>query len=205
MCVQAGTLSGNPLAMTAGIKTLQILERPGTYEYLDKITGRLVNGIIDAAHKAGHACCGGHIGGTPLLCSIAGAYVLMQEPISHQPSLYRCGLSHPNSMLRAEVARLTHCACIECSQNASIEQSFDIGAAFVRIPASSQQCESMAALPYAVADLCLPACLRTFIYWWTAMDGQFQGLMPFTMTSMLFGSSATAQWTIVLFEASSRC
>lgn len=49
--------------MTAGIKTLQILERPGTYEYLDKITGRLINGIIDEARKAGHACCGGHIGG----------------------------------------------------------------------------------------------------------------------------------------------
>jgi glutamate-1-semialdehyde 2,1-aminomutase len=29
---QAGTLSGNPLAMTAGIKTLEILNRPGTYE-----------------------------------------------------------------------------------------------------------------------------------------------------------------------------
>jgi glutamate-1-semialdehyde 2,1-aminomutase len=35
---QAGTLSGNPLAMTAGIKTLELLQRPGTYEQLDKIT-----------------------------------------------------------------------------------------------------------------------------------------------------------------------
>ncbi len=35
--MQAGTLSGNPLAMTAGIKTLEILARPGTYEYLDKV------------------------------------------------------------------------------------------------------------------------------------------------------------------------
>ena len=62
--MQAGTLSGNPLAMTAGIKTLQILERQGTYEYLDKITGRLINGILDAARDAGHAVCGGHISGT---------------------------------------------------------------------------------------------------------------------------------------------
>lgn len=37
-----GTLSGNPLAMTAGIKTLEILDRPGSYEYLDKITSRCV-------------------------------------------------------------------------------------------------------------------------------------------------------------------
>ena len=61
--LQAGTLSGNPLAMTAGIVQLQILERPGTYEYLDKITGRLINGLLDAARDAGHEVCGGHISG----------------------------------------------------------------------------------------------------------------------------------------------
>merc|ERR1711920_1154261 len=60
---QAGTLSGNPLAMISGIKTLERLKEPGTYEYLDKITGKLVNGIINAAHDAGHAFCGGHIRG----------------------------------------------------------------------------------------------------------------------------------------------
>merc|ERR1712151_599463 len=60
---QAGTLSGNPLAMTAGIETLKKLKQPGTYEYLDRITGRLINGILDAAREAGHAVCGGHISG----------------------------------------------------------------------------------------------------------------------------------------------
>ena len=60
---QAGTLSGNPLAMTAGMKTLEILGRPGAYEYLDKITGRLINGILDAAKEAGVDMCGGHIAG----------------------------------------------------------------------------------------------------------------------------------------------
>jgi glutamate-1-semialdehyde aminotransferase len=38
--VPPGTLSGNPLAMTAGIKTLEILDRPGSYEHLDKVTSR---------------------------------------------------------------------------------------------------------------------------------------------------------------------
>ncbi|MDP8935174.1 MAG: glutamate-1-semialdehyde 2,1-aminomutase, partial [Cyanobacteriota bacterium] len=38
---QAGTLSGNPFAMTAGIKTLELLQKPGTYEQLDKITKKL--------------------------------------------------------------------------------------------------------------------------------------------------------------------
>lgn len=58
---QAGTLSGNPLAMTAGIKTLEILSRPGSYEYLDKITGRLVNGLFEIGKEHGHDVCGGHI------------------------------------------------------------------------------------------------------------------------------------------------
>ncbi|WP_414567725.1 glutamate-1-semialdehyde 2,1-aminomutase [Nostoc sp. CCY 9925] len=60
---QAGTLSGNPLAMTAGIKTLELLQRPGTYEYLDRITKRLTNGILEIAKQTGHAACGGHING----------------------------------------------------------------------------------------------------------------------------------------------
>lgn len=61
--VQAGTLSGNPLAMVAGIKTLEILARPGAYEYLDKMTGKLINGIVKAGKDAGHAITGGHING----------------------------------------------------------------------------------------------------------------------------------------------
>ena len=60
---QAGTLSGNPLAMTAGIKTLEILARPGAYDYLDRITGRLINGLLEAGRETGHAMCGGHISG----------------------------------------------------------------------------------------------------------------------------------------------
>ena len=61
--LQAGTLSGNPLAMTAGLKTLEILDRPGTYEYLEKITNRLITGLLAAARDAGHEVCGGHISG----------------------------------------------------------------------------------------------------------------------------------------------
>lgn len=60
---QAGTLSGNPLAMTAGIKTLEILKRPGSYEKLHALTERLINGILKEGKAAGHAVCGGHISG----------------------------------------------------------------------------------------------------------------------------------------------
>ncbi|MFM7405861.1 MAG: glutamate-1-semialdehyde 2,1-aminomutase [Cuspidothrix sp.] len=58
---QAGTLSGNPLAMTAGIKTLELLSKPGTYEYLEKITQKLADGLLKVAQDTGHAACGGHI------------------------------------------------------------------------------------------------------------------------------------------------
>ncbi|MEH1813580.1 MAG: glutamate-1-semialdehyde 2,1-aminomutase [Nostoc sp.] len=60
---QAGTLSGNPLAMTAGIKTLELLQQPGTYEYLDRITKRLTEGMLEIAKETGHAACGGQISG----------------------------------------------------------------------------------------------------------------------------------------------
>lgn len=60
---QAGTLSGNPLAMTAGIKTLGLLHQPGTYDYLDRITKRLADGMLQVAQETGHAACGGQISG----------------------------------------------------------------------------------------------------------------------------------------------
>ena len=77
-CLQAGTLSGNPLAMTAGLKTLEILDRPGSYEHLDKITGKLIDGILKAGRDAGHAVSGGHISGqcasfTPSLTDVFDA------------------------------------------------------------------------------------------------------------------------------------
>lgn len=60
---QAGTLSGNPLAMVAGIKTLEILARPGSYEHLERITKKLIDGILAAGKETGHAMCGGNISG----------------------------------------------------------------------------------------------------------------------------------------------
>jgi len=50
---QAGTLSGNPLAMTAGIETLKILSEPGAYEKLERSTDMLCAGIRTAFGKAG--------------------------------------------------------------------------------------------------------------------------------------------------------
>jgi glutamate-1-semialdehyde 2,1-aminomutase len=52
---QAGTLSGNPLAMTAGIETLKILSAKGTYKKLERLSALLEKGLKDAAKKAGIA------------------------------------------------------------------------------------------------------------------------------------------------------
>ena len=60
---QAGTLSGNPLAMIAGIKTMEILKRPGSYEHLEKVTSKLIAGILAAGKEFGHPICGGSISG----------------------------------------------------------------------------------------------------------------------------------------------
>ena len=58
---QAGTLSGNPLAMTAGIKTLELLGKPGTYEQLEQMTRKLSEGLLRIAKEAGHEVTGGSI------------------------------------------------------------------------------------------------------------------------------------------------
>ncbi len=60
---QAGTLSGNPLAMTAGIKTLELLKQEGAYERLETTTKRLISGILQAAEEAGLQITGSSIGG----------------------------------------------------------------------------------------------------------------------------------------------
>lgn len=50
---QAGTLSGNPLAMAAGLATLEALHEPGVYEKLEALATRLVDGLVAAAASAG--------------------------------------------------------------------------------------------------------------------------------------------------------
>ncbi len=50
---QAGTLSGNPLAMTAGLTTLRLLKNPGVYKELEAKSARLAQGLAESADKAG--------------------------------------------------------------------------------------------------------------------------------------------------------
>jgi glutamate-1-semialdehyde 2,1-aminomutase len=50
---QAGTLSGNPIAMQAGLTTLELIDEPGFYELLEQQSGKLVDGLQLLADKAG--------------------------------------------------------------------------------------------------------------------------------------------------------
>jgi glutamate-1-semialdehyde 2,1-aminomutase len=61
---QAGTLSGNPLAMAAGLATLTYLRehRREIYPRLDRLSGELANGVAAAAKKAGAAICYNRVG-----------------------------------------------------------------------------------------------------------------------------------------------
>ena len=49
---QAGTLSGNPLAVSAGVATLTELQKPGVYEQIDRLASRLTDGISAAFRDA---------------------------------------------------------------------------------------------------------------------------------------------------------
>jgi len=65
---QAGTLSGNPLAMAAGLETLRRLSRPDTYERLEGLTHRLASGLRAAAEEAGVPLT------APAVCGMFGIY-----------------------------------------------------------------------------------------------------------------------------------
>ncbi len=59
---QAGTLSGNPLAMAAGIATLEQIKQPGFYESLDAVSEMLIDGLTAAIQRTGIKARAGRVG-----------------------------------------------------------------------------------------------------------------------------------------------
>ncbi|NBT81436.1 MAG: glutamate-1-semialdehyde 2,1-aminomutase [Betaproteobacteria bacterium] len=71
---QAGTLSGNPIAMAAGLATLDLIAAPGFFAALSASTTRLVQGLVDAAASHGIAFSARSVGG------MAGMYFMARAP-----------------------------------------------------------------------------------------------------------------------------
>jgi glutamate-1-semialdehyde 2,1-aminomutase len=74
---QAGTLSGNPVAVAAGLSTLKLLQAPGFYERLGEMTAKLVSGLKQRADDAGVPFSAQAIGG------MFGVYFSAQTPTSY--------------------------------------------------------------------------------------------------------------------------
>jgi glutamate-1-semialdehyde 2,1-aminomutase len=73
---QAGTLSGNPVAVAAGLATLAAISEPGFYARLAASTERLVKGLTQAAADAGVTFCADSVGG------MFGLYFAARPPAS---------------------------------------------------------------------------------------------------------------------------
>ena len=81
---QAGTLSGNPVAMAAGLATLEGLSAPGFHAKLKTSTDRLVNGIKDAARKAGVPLSTNHV------CGMFGLFFTSDRQVTSYAEATAC-------------------------------------------------------------------------------------------------------------------
>ena len=91
---QAGTLSGNPVAVAAGMATLDIIQRPGFYEKLSAQTTKLIDGLSTAAAEAGLAFCGDSLGG------MFGIYFTETVP-GNYAEMMSCNKAHFNQFFHA--------------------------------------------------------------------------------------------------------
>jgi len=83
---QAGTLSGNPVAMTAGLKTLEIISRPEFFEDLSARTEQLVSGLLAAAEANQVALTANRVG------AMFGLFFTDQERVTSFSEVNRCDL-----------------------------------------------------------------------------------------------------------------
>jgi len=90
---QAGTLSGNPLAMSAGLATLQALEQPGVYGELERLGARFEAGLQDVLQASGQPGCVQRVGSVLWLCLQAGELPRSLGAIE-EPATKRYGRLH---------------------------------------------------------------------------------------------------------------
>ncbi len=85
---QAGTLSGNPLAMSAGLTTLEIISEPGFYEQLTQRTTQLLDGLSQLAKDADLAFSTNQVGG------MFGLFFSEETNISRFEQVMQCNQEH---------------------------------------------------------------------------------------------------------------
>ena len=95
---QAGTLSGNPLAMSAGIATLDLLSAPGFYEALDACAKRLGDGITKVLRESGASATEGRVGSLLTL-------FFLSEPVRDYADAKKCDTRRFASFFRAMLER----------------------------------------------------------------------------------------------------
>ncbi len=81
---QAGTLSGNPVAMAAGLKTLELISKPDFYKTLTKTTEKLVSGIKERANQAGIAMTSNQVG------AMFGLFFSKEEKVTGFSQVMKC-------------------------------------------------------------------------------------------------------------------
>jgi glutamate-1-semialdehyde 2,1-aminomutase len=95
---QAGTLSGNPLAVAAGLATLRKIQEPGFFDALSAQTAALVDGLRARARAAGVAFSAQHVGG------MFGIYFRARPPASFD-EVMQCDREKFNRFFHAMIAR----------------------------------------------------------------------------------------------------
>jgi glutamate-1-semialdehyde 2,1-aminomutase len=95
---QAGTLSGNPVAVAAGLATLKAIDTPEFFERLAKTTRNLTDGLTAAAHAGGAAFSAQAIGG------MFGLYFRATPPLSYA-DVMTCDVPAFNSFFHAMLER----------------------------------------------------------------------------------------------------
>ncbi|TGU74791.1 glutamate-1-semialdehyde-2,1-aminomutase [Geomonas terrae] len=101
---QAGTLSGNPLAMTAGIETLKLLQEPGFYEKLEEKSKFVAEGIAKAAKDAGYPLYSTRVGS--MFCGF-----FSKEPVYNWDSAAKCDTKAFATYFRGMLEEGVYLAC----------------------------------------------------------------------------------------------
>jgi glutamate-1-semialdehyde 2,1-aminomutase len=84
---QAGTLSGNPVAMAAGLATLEAISRPGFHAALAAATDRLIDGLSKAALKTGVHLATNHV------CGMFGLFFTTDVPVRRYEQVMACDVA----------------------------------------------------------------------------------------------------------------